>query len=92
MNEVLIKLENANKTINGKRLFSNISLELKKGDVYYLIGKSGTGKSTFLKALVGLVEFSSGEISYFSSLNNNLSIPEVRSRIHYLGQFIPAKI
>ncbi|MFZ8934876.1 MAG: ABC transporter ATP-binding protein [Bacteriovoracaceae bacterium] len=90
MSEVLIQVENVSKTIKERTLFSNISLDFKKGEVFHLIGPSGTGKSTFLKGLVGLVEYSSGKVSYYPHTENHLTFPEIRSRIHYIGQFNPS--
>ncbi len=43
----------------------NVSLQIKQGEVYGLIGPNGSGKSTTMKALLGLVEPTSGTCSIF---------------------------
>ena len=50
-----------------KKVLEHISFEVKKGEIISLIGLNGTGKSTLLKALVGLVKLSSGKIDNFGS-------------------------
>lgn len=68
-----------------EKLFSDISLELKSGKIYALLGDAGEGKSTFLKLLAGLLFPSSGTIK----MNNiNLSERRIRtlSNIFYLSE------
>lgn len=48
---------------SGNVLFSNISLSISDGDRVGLVAANGRGKSTLLRALVGLAELSEGEIS-----------------------------
>ena len=58
-----------------------MSVKITKNDRIGLLGKNGTGKSTFLKTLIGELEASSGniklkknlEFSYFDQLRNNLN-------------------
>lgn len=45
-------------------VFSNLSLEVKKGEKIAIIGENGIGKTTFLRTLLGLVKFE-GEIKIF---------------------------
>ncbi|HMI01176.1 MAG TPA: ABC transporter ATP-binding protein [Pedobacter sp.] len=45
-----------------KLLFKNLSMQLKAGHIYGLLGKNGAGKSTLLKNIAGLVYATSGKI------------------------------
>ena len=47
----------------------NINLEIKTGEFICIIGKNGSGKSTFSKILAGLTKFKNGEII----INRNFS-------------------
>lgn len=57
-----IQVKNLNKSFGENNVFNNLTLEIKKGEIVSIIGPSGKGKSTFLRCLIGLEEFSSGEI------------------------------
>ena len=37
-------------------LLSNVEFELEKNKIYTIVGKNGTGKSTFIKTLTGLLD------------------------------------
>lgn len=51
---------------NGTELtvFDNISFNLYEGEIVAILGRSGAGKSTFLRALAGLVKPTSGTVKY----------------------------
>lgn len=57
-----IQVKNLNKSFGENNVFNNLTLEIKKGEIVSIIGSSGKGKSTFLRCLIGLEEFGSGEI------------------------------
>lgn len=46
----------------GTNLFENVNLKINSSDRFALIGANGTGKTTFLKILVGIIEPESGKI------------------------------
>ncbi|HKM34212.1 MAG TPA: ABC transporter ATP-binding protein [Lachnospiraceae bacterium] len=59
----MLTITNLSKTYkNGKKAVDNISLEVKSGDIYGFIGHNGAGKSTTIKAIVGVHDFDIGEI------------------------------
>ena len=61
MSEAVLQLKNAS-IYQGKNLvLGDVNFEMHKGDFVYLIGKTGTGKSSFLKTLYGDLELTEGE-------------------------------
>lgn len=48
----------------GIPLFSDLSLDLAAGGAFVLIGRNGVGKTTFLRALAGLLQPASGKIEF----------------------------
>lgn len=57
----LITVENISKSYVDKKLFENITLGIHEGQRIGLIGVNGTGKSTFLKVIAGIIEADSGK-------------------------------
>ena len=56
----LIKLEKINKKF--KNFEINVDFEIFKGEIYGLIGKSGSGKSSILKIIQGILKYDAGKI------------------------------
>ena len=55
----------------GKTVVEELNIEIQKGDYLCVVGENGAGKSTFLKALLGLIAPNSGEIVFGDGLNRN---------------------
>lgn len=62
--EVLLRLEHVTKVFDTKEGIRDISLEIRKGEIYALAGESGSGKTTLARILTGLLKPDSGMISY----------------------------
>jgi phospholipid/cholesterol/gamma-HCH transport system ATP-binding protein len=62
--EPMIEVQNLIKEFEGRVVLNNISTKFKEGAVNMIIGKSGSGKSVFLKCLVGLLRPEGGKILY----------------------------
>lgn len=60
----MIEVRNLIKEFEGRVVLNNISTKFKEGAVNMIIGKSGSGKSVFLKCLVGLLRPEGGKILY----------------------------
>lgn len=59
-----IKLSNAGKRFNREWIFRNADLEFKSTSSYAITGANGSGKSTFLQCLGGMLQLSEGNLSY----------------------------
>ena len=57
-----IKVKNLTKSFDGKNVIDNISFEVHDGETLAIVGFSGSGKSTVLKLICGLIEKDGGEI------------------------------
>ena len=62
-NNVDFSYEKSKKQKENTKLFSNLNFEIVIGDKIGIEGKSGSGKSTFLDILMGLLPIDSGKIS-----------------------------
>ena len=58
----IIKIIDLSKSINDKKLLEGINLKIIKGESLVIIGKSGSGKSLFIKCMLGILKPSQGKI------------------------------
>ena len=59
---MMIDVIDLHKSFNGSHVLKGISLRVEKGEILALIGKSGYGKSVFLKHIVGLLKGDQGKV------------------------------
>ncbi|MCY7047528.1 ATP-binding cassette domain-containing protein, partial [Streptococcus pyogenes] len=64
MTKPIITFNNVSKTFedSGTQVLKNINFDLEEGKFYTLLGASGSGKSTILNIMAGLLDASSGDI------------------------------
>lgn len=67
MNDVIMKCSGLTKEYGALRALNNIELEFKKGRIIGLLGPNGSGKTTFIKILNGLLTPTSGTVTIDSS-------------------------
>ncbi|MGE5124376.1 MAG: ribosomal protection-like ABC-F family protein [Acidobacteriaceae bacterium] len=67
--KIILRAENASIGYPGKKLFQVEQLELRRGECAALIGPNGSGKTTFLKTMLGEVRPLKGEVRMGASLD-----------------------
>jgi ABC-type iron transport system FetAB ATPase subunit len=83
-----LKAHNISKTFDGKQyIFKNLSLELRPGDFFFMKGKSGCGKTLFLKTLCLLTGVQEGSFFWEGKEIEGPDLPLFRSNVHFLNQF-----
>lgn len=70
--EIRLSCENLELELEKKKILKNISLEVRSGEILALLGESGCGKSSFLKAMLGLYPLSKGKIFFQGKEIQNL--------------------
>ena len=61
--KAMLEIKNYSKSYGeGKKAADNVSLTVMSGDIYGFIGHNGAGKSTTIRAVVGVLDFTEGEI------------------------------
>ncbi|MFH1074135.1 MAG: ABC transporter ATP-binding protein [Candidatus Firestonebacteria bacterium] len=59
----MIKIENITKKYGNFTAVDNLSLDIKKGEIFGFLGPNGAGKTTTLKMMTGLLKINSGKIT-----------------------------
>jgi len=77
IDEIVVK--NLNFHYNDRHIIKNLDVKFEKGNIYAIAGENGSGKSTFLNILAGMVQDYSGEICY-----NGVNLRELN--IYYLRE------
>lgn len=69
----ILKTYNLTKTFSGKEVVSNVSMNIKKGEIYGFLGPNGAGKTTVMKLITNLIKPTAGEIEIFGEKLTNTS-------------------
>jgi len=80
----MIKISNVSKYYGDKKALDNLSLDIKEGIVFGLLGVNGAGKTTILSILNGLVDLDEGNIEVFG-----LDIKHHKKDIKTISSIIP---
>ena len=82
-----LKFENVSFSyLNKKSLIKCINFSLEKGDIFYICGESGSGKSTIVNLVCGLLTQTSGKIKLNNYSLDNFNTSNFLSKISYVSQ------
>ncbi len=81
----MIKVDNVHKSFDDAHVLKGISTVFEKGKTNLIIGQSGSGKTVFLKCLLGLFTPDEGNISYDGKIYSSLSSDEKRDLRQEMG-------
>ncbi|OJJ28968.1 methionine ABC transporter ATP-binding protein [Campylobacter concisus] len=68
----MIKIENLSKFYGDTQILFDVNLEVKKGEIFAIVGHSGAGKSTLLRCINGLESYQGGSLKVFDKEIKNL--------------------
>jgi len=84
----MLSFSNVEIAFDGKKILSNFSLDVPKSGHIVLTGPSGSGKSSLLKTVTGIVVPTQGKIIFDGKELNEATISDVRKKICYISQKI----
>jgi len=88
-NKVAIRVQNLSKSFGALKVLNGINLEVARGETLTILGRSGTGKSVFLKLLIRLQQPDEGEIEINGEQITRLPVDDlnrVRKTVGFLFQ------
>jgi len=88
INTPLLAVKNINKFFNEQQVLHNISFTLQRGEILFLLGASGCGKTTLLRAIAGFEQPNTGEIWLKERLifGENTNVPTQQRHLGYVVQ------
>ncbi|SHG35939.1 cell division transport system ATP-binding protein [Flavobacterium fluvii] len=89
MSKTVLSLKNVTISQGGKVILSNVNLDVNHGEFIYIIGKTGTGKSSFMKALYAELPLTEGEgkiVDFDLATLKEDDIPFLRRKIGFVFQ------
>lgn len=86
MQDEIIRYEGVGMTYNSKTVLSGFNLSIKRGQKILLKGKSGTGKSTLFKMLLGFEKPTDGSLYYRNQPVDSSRVWEIRKEVAYVSQ------
>ncbi|MFD2446850.1 ABC transporter ATP-binding protein [Bacillus sp. CGMCC 1.16607] len=81
--ESIVSIQNVSKVFGKQTVLQEINLEIKKGEIFGLLGPSGAGKTTLVKQLIGLDFPSEGQIELFGKRMPSLQLVQ---KVGYMSQ------
>lgn len=82
----MLRFENVTIKAGPNTIVNNASFEIRNSEKAVLYGKSGSGKSTILSAIMGIYKPSSGTIYFNEEPVNKSTITEIRRSVSFIGQ------
>lgn len=81
----MISIENVCKSFGDKKVLDNIDIFVEKGEILAILGSDGSGKSTLIKIIIGMIEPDSGKISV-NDIDITKDISSTRELLGYKAQ------
>ncbi|MDJ0732768.1 MAG: amino acid ABC transporter ATP-binding protein [Nostocaceae cyanobacterium] len=88
MTEPLVSLQNVHKSFGKLEVLKGISFDVNQGDVICIIGSSGSGKSTILRCINGLIDIDSGSIRVGDFLVHQLKSDKDKIRLRRMVSMV----
>ena len=63
--DAVVEVRNLDTHYGARKILNDVSFEVRKGEIFIILGGSGSGKSTLLRHIIGLLHPSSGSIRMF---------------------------
>lgn len=79
--EYVLQASGLTKSYRKNRVLNGVSMNIQRGDIYGFVGENGSGKTTVIRLITGLIYADSGEFSLFGTKSTDPAILSARARI-----------
>jgi len=86
MDDAIIKINDVSTSYGKVKAVDNVSLNVRRGDIFGIVGSDGAGKSTLLRMIAGMIRPSSGTIEI-----EGFDVVKDRSKIKHILGYMPQR-
>lgn len=79
--EYVLQASGLTKSYRKNRVLNGVSMNIQRGDIYGFVGENGSGKTTVIRIITGLIYAEGGEFSLFGVKNTDPAILSARARM-----------
>ncbi len=79
--EYILKTHNLTKVYKGQYALKNVNMNIAKGDIYGFVGENGSGKTTIIRLITGLIFPTSGDYELFGIASTDKEILHAREKV-----------
>lgn len=79
--DYVLRTNNLNKSYKKHQVLNNVNITIKKGEIYGFVGENGSGKTTIIRLITGLIFADSGDFELFGVNSKSSDISRVRSKV-----------
>lgn len=79
--EFVLQTNGLTKSYKKNKVLSGVTMNIRRGDIYGFVGENGSGKTTVIRLITGLIYADSGEFTLFGVKDSDPKIREARSKV-----------
>lgn len=79
--EYVLQAEGLTKSYRSNRVLNGVSMNIRRGDIYGFVGENGSGKTTVIRLITGLIYADSGEFTLFGVKSSDPAIRSARAQV-----------
>ncbi len=79
--EYVLQTQGLTKSYKSSRVLNGVTMNVKRGDIYGFVGENGSGKTTVIRLITGLIYANGGEFSLFGVKNDSSDIIKAREKL-----------
>ncbi|NLJ69965.1 MAG: ATP-binding cassette domain-containing protein [Clostridiaceae bacterium] len=84
---IILETSNLTKIYGTQKAVDNVSISIKQGDIYGLIGRNGAGKTTLMRIVSGLARPTTGEYKVFGEAEDDTSLTRIGCLVENTGVY-----